>query len=191
MSDISEIISFWFKDLEPKQWYEVDPELDAQIKTRFGALQQSAAQGALDHWQQSSEGALALLILLDQFSRNLFRGSSQSFDADPKARDIARAAIANDYDLNCPDQAQQFFYLPFMHSEEIADQDYGVELFETRARSKDSLHARAHREIIASFGRFPFRNQALGRDTTPAEQTFLDEGGYGAIVRKLENKTES
>ena len=113
---------------------------------------------------------------------------ARSFAADPLARDIARGAIAMDLDLEIKGGEQQFFYLPFAHSEDMADQDFGVECVQTRKfqNDDDALHARAHREIIRTFGRFPFRNQVLNRDSSDAEQEFMFDGGYGNIVRKLQ-----
>ena len=132
---------------------------------------------------------MALLILLDQFSRNIYRGDGRSFAGDARARQVARKAVAHGFDLAYPLPERQFFYMPLVHSEDIADQNDGVAWMEERLGAdamNNVLHARAHREIIARFGRFPFRNAALGRATTPQEQDFMDQGGYGAVVRALE-----
>tara|TARA_R110002096_G_scaffold97354_4_gene217082 strand:- start:94120 stop:94698 length:579 start_codon:yes stop_codon:yes gene_type:complete len=183
-----QIIDFWVNDVGPKGWYEADTAVDRQIIERFGTAYDAAVAGDLNDWRDTSQGSLALLLLLDQFSRNMFRGDPRSFAADPLARDIARGAIAMDLDLEIKGGEQQFFYLPFAHSEDMADQDFGVECVQTRKfqNDDDALHARAHREIIRTFGRFPFRNQVLNRDSSDAEQEFMFDGGYGNIVRKLQ-----
>ena len=183
------ILDFWLNEVGPNGWYEANDDVDQMIRTRFTDTYQAAVAGALDDWRVTAMGSLALLLLLDQFSRNMFRGDAQSFDADPLAREIARQAIAQDLDLEVKGSEQQFFYLPFTHSEELIDQDFGVEMVRTRSynNNDDALHPRAHREIIRTFGRFPFRNQALGRDSSDAEKAFMQDGGYGAIVRKLQN----
>ena len=182
------IIDFWLNEVGPAGWYEANDDVDQIIISRFMASYQAALGGELDEWCNTANGSLALLLLLDQFSRNMFRGDPRSFQADPMARNVARNAIANDQDLEVKGLEQQFFYLPFTHSEDMGDQDYGVEMVRTRSHSNndDALHPRAHREIIRTFGRFPFRNQALGLVSTPEEETFMNDGGYGAIVRKLQ-----
>ena len=184
-----QIIDFWVKQVGPAGWYEADQDVDQQIIGRFMPAYDAAVNRKLDDWRDTPQGSLALLLLLDQFSRNMFRGSAQSFYADPLAREIARQAIDNNQDLQIKGLEQQFFYLPFTHSEELSDQDFGVEMVRARFfhNNDDALHARAHREIIRTFGRFPFRNQVLGRDSTPEEGAFMDDGGYGAIVRKPQN----
>jgi uncharacterized protein (DUF924 family) len=185
-----QIIDFWVNEVGPAGWYEADQDIDQQIISRFMPSYDAAVDGRLDHWRETAHGSLALLLLLDQFSRNMFRGSSKSFEADPTAREIARNAISIDQDLEIKGSEQQFFYLPFTHSEEMADQDFGVSCIRARSyhNEDDALHARAHREIIREFGHFPFRNQVLNRPSTSAEQTFMDDGGYGAIVRKLQSE---
>jgi len=185
-----EIYDFWVKEIGPKGWYEANPDVDALISARFSDAYADAVAGALDDWKESAVGCFALLILLDQFSRNMFRDEARAFDADPMARDVARHAIANDFDLEITGASQHFMYLPFTHSETLADQDYGVELAGTRDKSNtdDALHARAHREVILRYGRFPFRNKALGRVSSDVEHAFMDAGGYGTIVRELQAK---
>ena len=139
--------------------------------------------------RETAKGSLALLLLLDQFSRNMFRGNAKSFAADPLARDIARNAIAKNQDLEIKGSEQQFFYLSFTHSEQMDDQNYGVTAVQTRAynNTDDALHARAHHKIIREFGHFPFHNQVLNRESSADEVAFMDDGGYGAIVRKLQS----
>jgi uncharacterized protein (DUF924 family) len=183
------IIDFWVNEVGPVGWYEADQEVDQQIIARFTSTYDAAVDGRLDDWRETAKGSLALLLLLDQFSRNMFRGNANSFAADPLARDIARNAIAKNQDLEIKGTEQQFFYLPFTHSEQMDDQDYGVTAVRTRSynNTDDALHARAHREIIRKFGHFPFRNQVLDRESSAAEVAFMDDGGYGAIVRKLQS----
>ena len=192
MSDPVMILDFWLNEIGPKGWYVADEAVDAVIAARFGEAQAAASAGHLEHWVDGPSGTLAYLILTDQFSRNLFRGQAEAFACDSRARDAARRAVTEGWDLEVPEPARQFFYLPFEHSEDMADQNFAVELFETRMTPSEgegdaALHARVHRSIIKRFGRFPFRNAALGRKTTADEQAFIDEGGYGAAVRALQS----
>lgn len=186
-----EIVTFWCKDLTPGQWYEQDDALDDDIRQRFGAAVEAAQAGAFAQWEDTAEGTLALLILLDQFARNIFRGDGRSFVGDARARDVTRRAVARDFDQAYPMPERQFFLMPMMHSEALSDQDEGVHWMKTRLGEDwqiNHLHARAHRAVIERFGRFPFRNAALGRDSTPEEAAFMAEGGYGAIVRALQSE---
>ncbi|QCO56782.1 DUF924 domain-containing protein (plasmid) [Pseudorhodobacter turbinis] len=189
MSDPMEVLDFWLQKVGVKGWYEVDPAVDAEITDRFGDLWQAAHEGGLDHWIAGAAGTLAFLIVTDQFPRNMFRGDPRAFATDPRARDAARRALAENWDQDAPTPERQFFYLPFEHSEDAADQALAVECFSTRMDSPESaLHARAHQRIIQTFGRFPFRNVALGRKSTKEEEAFMAEGGYGAIVRALQGE---
>lgn len=170
------MIAFW-RDAGPSRWFKKDDAFDRAFRDRFIDAHEAAARGDLDAWRLSAKGALALCILLDQFPRNSFRGTPRMFATDAKARDVARGAMQSGFDKQTDQQLRQFFYLPFMHSEQLADQDLCVEL--TSPLGEDSAkYARMHRDIIARFGRFPHRNAALGRETTPEEQRFLDEGGF-------------
>jgi uncharacterized protein (DUF924 family) len=172
----ADVLAFW-REAGPKRWFRKDEAFDADFRSRFQHCHEAAMRGELDGWAADAEGALALLILLDQFPRNAFRGSARMFESDAKARDIARAAIAAGFDTPVEADLRNFFYLPFMHSENLADQDRAVEL--TRTLGDDPLrYAVLHRDIIARFGRFPHRNAVLGRVTTPEEQRFLDDGGF-------------
>jgi len=185
----ADVIRFWCDDCTPEEWYQQSDDLDATIRTRFGEAVTAAQGGAFAAWEETAEGALALLILLDQFSRNIFRGDARSFAGDARARQVARKAIARDFDQAFPMPRRQFFFMPLVHSESIGDQEDGVLFMAERLgedRAKNLLHARAHREVIAQFGRFPFRNAALGRETTDEEQAFLDAGGYRTVVNALE-----
>jgi uncharacterized protein (DUF924 family) len=172
----ADVLSFW-REAGPKRWFRKDDAFDAEFRSRFVGCHEAAMRGELDAWASDAGGALALLILLDQFPRNAFRGTARMFESDAKAREIARAAIASGFDAQIESDLRNFFYLPFMHSEDLADQDRAVEL--TRKLGDDPLrYAILHRDIVARFGRFPHRNAALGRVTTPEEQRFLDDGGF-------------
>lgn len=176
MTDAAEILKFW-SEAGPAKWYAKDAAFDAEIRTRFAATHEAAKAGERDGWAQTPEGALALVIALDQFPRNLFRDDARAFAADPKALAIANAAIAAGFDARIEPPMQQFFYLPLMHSEVLADQERCVDLFAGGAE-ENRKYAIIHRDVIARFGRFPHRNAVLGRDTTPEEQAFLDQGGF-------------
>lgn len=178
---ISEVLRFW-RDLGPRGWYAGTPEIDAEVRARFAPLWAEARDGALSAWAESAEGALALLLVLDQFPRNMFRDAPESFATDHAALTVASRAIAEEQDLEIAPPERQFFYLPFMHAEEIVAQSHGVTLFEERMPGDNVRHARAHRDVIARFGRFPWRNAALGRPSTAAEEAFLAAGGYRAAL---------
>jgi uncharacterized protein (DUF924 family) len=172
-----DIVAFWL-GAGPDKWFNKDSEFDADIRGRFLKTYEAAAAGQLESWESSPDGALALLILLDQFSRNMFRGDAKTFAADPQARRIADHALAHGFDLAVDPQARQFFYLPFMHSEELADQERCVGLYRVLGDAYLQKFADDHADIIRRFGRFPHRNDVLGRRTTPEEQAFLDGGGF-------------
>lgn len=182
-----EVLDFWLGEIGPDGWYAGGEDLDDECRARFGDLVEAAASEGLDHWVSGPAGALAFLLLTDQLPRNIHRGTAQAFAADPAARQAARRAIDQGWDMDVPEPERQFFYLPFEHSEDPADQDLSVSLIAERlpGMPESLLHARAHREIIARFGRFPFRNAALGRDSTEAEIEFLSKGGYAAAVEAL------
>ena len=180
------VLSFWTDEIGPKGWYFGGDNIDAIIRKRFEPLWDALAAGEYTDWAMSPEGALARIIVLDQFSRNMFRDSAKSFAADERALRFAQEAIQAGHDLEMPEPVRQFFYLPFMHSEEIDMQDECVRLFESKMNSPENLiHAKAHREIIARFGRFPFRNKALGRETTEEEADWLEHGGYASVVEAI------
>lgn len=178
---------FWMDEVGPRGWYRRDDALDARIRDRFGALWQQAVAGDLCHWCSNPHDMLAYLILTDQFPRNMFRGQARAFATDAQARRVAHWGVGHGWDQAIAAPQRQFFFLPFMHSEYIADQDRAVRLFKARMpAAHDNLrHAIAHRQVIRDFGRFPYRNAALGRATTPAEQDFLDQGGYGAALKAV------
>lgn len=173
-----DVLSFWFDGslcARRSVWFETDANFDA-VCTRFREAREAAKRGALDHWAGSARGALALIILLDQFSRNLHRGLPEAFAADAKAREVARVAIGRGFDLIVPAAARGFFYLPFEHSEDPADQDEAVRLFDPLG-GDDARYARGHRDVIRRFGRFPQRNAALGRVSSVAEAAYLADPG--------------
>jgi uncharacterized protein (DUF924 family) len=171
----AEILTFW-REAGRDRWYEKDEEFDAEVRRRYLDLWGAAAAGELSSWEASDEGALALVIVLDQFPRNMFRGEARAFASDAAAREVAGRAIARGADARIEPLLQEFLYLPFMHSEHLADQLRCVELFRS---SEDNLkYAEQHADIIRRFGRFPHRNRVLGRATTPEEQAFLDAGGF-------------
>lgn len=177
MHDIDQVHSFWFEESSEKQWFGKDPEFDRQIRERFGALVEAASQGKLEDWLDTPRGALAYILLLDQFTRNIHRGSGKAFAADAKARAAAIKALVDGYDQKIPDREKTFLYLPFEHSEELEDQERCVALFEAIGNDQLTDYAVRHRDIIARFGRFPHRNDVLGRESTDAEQEFLKQPG--------------
>ncbi|PKP72771.1 MAG: DUF924 domain-containing protein [Alphaproteobacteria bacterium HGW-Alphaproteobacteria-6] len=189
MADTAKVLEFWLNEVGPRGWYVADPAVDDEIRSRFLTLWQEAEAGDHGHWTSGPRGALAYLILTDQFPRNMFRDEARAFATDGRARAAADAAIAAGHDTAIAEPERQFFYLPFMHSEDIADQDRCIALIAAglpASGAGNRRHAEAHREVIARFGRFPYRNAALGRATTAAEAGFLAAGGYGAILRELD-----
>ena|ERR1700674_921849 len=174
-----EVRSFW-REAGPKRWYKVDPSFDEEIRERFLATWEAARAGGLAAWEQTPEGALALLLVVDQFPRNMFRGDARSFVTDALARAVAGRAIERKFDQTVAPPERNFFYLPYMHSEALADQEHAVALIRVIGDADGIKHAEAHRDLIRRFGRFPFRNQALGRTSTPAEAEYLAAGGYRA-----------
>jgi uncharacterized protein (DUF924 family) len=173
-----DVVSFW-RDAGPEKWFKKDDSFDRDIRDRFGALHADAAAGKHDAWAETPEGALALLLLLDQFSRNLFRGDAGTYAQDAKAREIARAALSKSFEQKVEPAFRSFFLLPFMHSEELADQRRCVLLAHAAGDPGTLKYARHHEGIVRRFGRFPHRNAILGRHTTPAEEAFLAGGGFG------------
>jgi uncharacterized protein (DUF924 family) len=172
-----DVVDFW-REAGPDKWFRKDDAFDAQFRDRFLPAHEAAARGEHDDWLRDAEGALALLVLLDQFPRNAFRGSPRTYATDPKAREIARAAIDAGYDTQAAPELRGFFYLPFMHSEELADLQRCVELSEALG-GETYRYAMHHKGIVERFGRFPHRNAVLGRKSTPEEERFLAEGGFG------------
>ncbi len=175
IASAAEVLAFW-REAGPKKWFNKDAAFDLDIRRRFLKTYEAAAAGKLADWEQTAEGALALVIVLDQFPRNMFRQTARAFAADPVAKAVAERAVSRGFDQQVPER--NFFYLPFEHSENAADQERSVALSRTTGNPDDLKWAELHADIIRRFGRFPHRNAVLGRITTPAEQAFLDGGGF-------------
>ena len=173
------ILAFW-RDAGPERWYTPDDAFDAEVRRRFLGLWQRAAAGELASWEASDDGALALVIVLDQFPRNMFRGDIRTYASDAEAREVAHRAIERGVDARIDPALREFLYLPFMHSEHLADQLRCIELERAAGHTESVKWAEHHADIIRRFGRFPHRNRLLGRETTPDEQAFLDQGGFSA-----------
>jgi uncharacterized protein (DUF924 family) len=187
--EATRILSFWFEEVGPEGWYKVSADLDARIRADWQPTWERALTDGLEGWQTTPEGTMAYIILTDQFPRNMFRDEARAFATDHLALRAAGKAIHHRWDMRLPEPGRQFFYLPLMHSESQSDQDRCVRLMLTRMPETgmpNLLHARAHREVIRRFGRFPHRNGALGRVSTPAERAFLGAGGYPALVNELQ-----
>jgi len=171
------VLAFW-RAAGPDKWFEKDAAFDAAIRARFLPTYEAAAAGELADWRATAEGTLALIVVLDQFPRNMFRGEARIYAADALARTVARVAIARGTDRQFSMTDRQFFYLPFSHSEDVDDQERAVALYREAGDDKALGYAEAHADIIRRFGRFPHRNAILGRQTTVAEQAFLEAGGF-------------
>lgn len=176
LADAHAVVAFW-EGAGPNMWFAKDAEFDRRFRERFAVLHEAAAAEQLTAWEATPEGALALMILLDQYPRNSFRDTPRMYATDPLARRLADAAVAAGHDRAVPEPLALFFYLPFAHSESLADQDRAVELVQ-RLGPIALAHAEHHRDIVRRFGRFPHRNPILGRTMTAEEQRYLDEGGY-------------
>ncbi|PUB19132.1 DUF924 family protein [Yoonia sediminilitoris] len=189
MVTVDEVLAFWLEECSPADWYRADPDFDKMIRDRFEDAWRASYDGSLGLWLASAKGTLAYIILTDQFPRNMFRGSGEAFATDACALAAAKMAIEHRWDMKIDEPARQFFYLPLMHSENLCDQERAVRLIHSRmplTGAKIGPHTQAHRNVIRDFGRFPYRNEALGRHTTQAEQVFLDAGGYGAAIRAVQ-----
>lgn len=169
------ILAFWFKEIQPAQWFQSSADFDEEIRTRFLSDYETALNGTYDPWLKDAEGALALIIMLDQFPRNMFRGTARMYEADAKALDCARQAVAKGHDQLLTPQQRGFIYLPFEHSEDLTDQETSVALFESMKDAEPVYYdyALKHLEVIKEFGRFPHRNILLGRENTAAEEKYL------------------
>jgi uncharacterized protein (DUF924 family) len=163
-----DVLEYWFSPEQSPRWYAADDKLDADIRRRFLATYEAACSGDLNEWRNTPQSLLALIIVLDQFPRNMFRGSARSFAADARAAALTKEGIEKGFDRSLRPTEQDFFYMPLMHSERLSDHD----LLITLGRGEDR-YARRHREIIVRFGRFPHRNETLGRETTAEEALFL------------------
>ncbi len=178
----AQILDFWFSDADTPQsfWFKSTPEIDAAIKAQFMDIHNRAASGEFDGQITSADDFLAIVLVFDQFPRNIFRGTARAFATDPLARQWARLAVERGHDLTQPTpNRRMFFYLPFEHSENLADQDEAVRLFEQMGYNDLTAHARAHRDVISAYGRFPHRNAFLGRPSTPDEEAYLSRPGAG------------
>lgn len=175
-AEAQDVIAFW-REAGPKQWFAKDSAFDMAFRDRFALLYSKASRGELAHWRTTPEGALAEILLLDQFPRNAFRNTPWAFATDARAVEAAAAMVAGGQDSQLPNDLRVFAYMPFEHSESLADQDRAVALI-TPISDEFASHARAHRDLIVRFGRFPHRNDILGRPSMPDEISFLAEGGY-------------
>lgn len=178
---LEEILTLWFSPRVQPLWFDSTPEFDAELRERFLLTYQAARGGELSGWEQSAEGALALVITLDQFPLNMFRGQAESFGGEAAARAVAGRAIDQGFDQPLGPAQKLFLYLPYMHSEVMADQDRSVELFRRAGLTQNLHYAEHHRDIVRRFGRFPHRNAILGRSSSPAELAYLasDEAFLG------------
>lgn len=170
------VIAFWFEELSPSQWFKKDPELDAEIRNRFGETYERVVRGETASWREIPKGRLAEVLVLDQFSRNMFRGEAKAFAADPLALRLAKEAIRSGDDKTLPKRMRHFLYMPFMHSESRADHRQALWLFFSLLPEgwRALLFEWKHWRIIARFGRYPHRNAVLGRESTPEEKVFLE-----------------
>lgn len=192
MKTAEDVLAFWLDELTPADWYAGGQELDQTIRDRFESTYDRVREGALSLWLTYPSGTLAYIILTDQFPRNMFRDTGKAFETDGIAKAAAKAAISKRWDMRIDAPARQFFYMPLMHSECLEDQERCVRLFKTRmaesaAGESNLLHARAHREIIRRYGRFPTRNHALSRNSSGLEQSYLEAGGYGTVVKQVQD----
>lgn len=179
-SAIEEVLSFWFSDRARAHWFDSSPVFDAMVAERLLPLHIAAAEGGLRDWTNSPRGCLALVVLLDQVPRNVFRNRPAAYATDPLAREVTRHALARGFDAQLDQPARMMLYLPLEHSEDPADQELSVRLIGALdAEPAWAEYARKHRDVIARFGRFPHRNAVLGRETTPEEAAFLAEHGTG------------
>ncbi|MGR3759594.1 DUF924 family protein [Roseobacteraceae bacterium NS-SX3] len=193
MAGPEEILEFWLDEVGEKGWYLQDDALDENIRNRFQTTWEGACEGKYSLWLTYPSGTLAYIILTDQFPRNMFRGSGQAFSSDAMAMAAAKVAINRKWDMKIDEPARQFFYLPLMHSENLCDQERCVRLMMERMPkygASNMLHARAHREVIRQFGRFPYRNKALHRHSTGPELDYVMAGGYGQTVQALQAAAE-
>jgi uncharacterized protein (DUF924 family) len=189
MTSADDVLSFWLDEVGPEDWYKGGEALDDQIRGRFQDTWAHLADGGLSLWLTYPSGTLAYILVADQFSRNMFRGTAEAFASDAAAGSAAKQAIARGWDMRIDEPARQFFYMPLMHAECLSDQDRCVRLLKTRMPETghmNLLHARAHRDVIRKFGRFPYRNEALGRKNKAEETAYLADGGYGSTVRAME-----
>ncbi|WP_110669829.1 DUF924 family protein [Salinicola halophilus] len=173
----ADVLAFWFEELAPKQWFKKDPALDRTIAERFGDTLAAAGRGECQAWRIGAEGRVAEILVLDQFSRNVYRDTPAAFAQDPLALSLAKALIDRGGDARLPTPRRVFAYMPFMHSETLADHDRALELFAQPGMEKELRYEQRHREILERFGRYPHRNAIIDRESTPAEVEFLRQPG--------------
>ena len=176
MRAFNDVLDFWFSEESRPRWFNSSAAFDEVINRQFGELYRAACDGGLGDWADSAEGALALVITLDQFPRNLFRGQSETYATDKQALSISERAIANSFDQALDDDGRAFLYMPFMHSEDKNMQERSVALFNAAGLAGNIKHAEQHRDIVRRFGRFPHRNAILGRESTEQERAYLSSG---------------
>lgn len=174
LASMDAVLAFWFAD--SARWWKKDPAFDAEVRDRFTALHQAIERGERESWLETATGTLAYVIVLDQLSRNMFRGTARMFASDPRARAAVRRALERGDDAELSPDERAFLFMPLMHSEDIADQDRSVALF-AHASPEQLRFAVQHRDIVRRFGRFPHRNALLGRESTPEERAFLMQPG--------------
>jgi uncharacterized protein (DUF924 family) len=175
-SSAASVLDFWFSARVRPLWFKSTPEFDAEVRQRFADTWQAAQRGELDLWEDSASGVLALVIVLDQFPLNMYRGRPEGFATEAAARDVARRGIARGFDGALDNSRRGFLYLPFMHSEQLGDQEYSVQLFAQPGMEDALKWAQHHRDIVQRFGRFPHRNALLGRISSAAEIAYLESG---------------
>ena len=171
-----DIVKFWFEEIDKSIWFNSTPEFDTYLRDRFQDMVQAALNDQLSSWKETPEGCLALVILLDQFPLNIYRGEAESFAGESKSREVAQIAIDRKFDQSLNDEKKAFLYLPFMHSENINDQNLSVSLFEEAGLKNNLRYAKHHRDIIERYGRFPHRNIILDRESSEEETAYLNSG---------------
>ncbi len=174
MTKPADIIQFWYSEPINKHWFASTAEIDSLIREQYAVLWQRGAEGSLDDWKQSAEGCLALILLFDQFPLNMYRGSAKSFATETTAIELTLYGIENAYDMQLPASQLNFFYMPLMHSELLAHQNLSIEKFEQAGLDANARFAKHHHSLIQRFGRFPHRNDILGRRSSPEEREYLD-----------------
>ncbi len=176
MTQAHDVLTFWFQDLSPKDWWVGGAHIDAHISQHFGTAVAQALRGELSAWRTSAKGRLAEIICLDQFTRNIHRGTAAAFAGDPIALTLAQEAILGGHDADLSLAERSFLYMPLMHSESLAIHEWAAKLFDQAGMEQNLESLKEHTEVIAKFGRYPSRNAALGRASTPVELTYLKDG---------------
>lgn len=175
--DATDILKFWFEELSPKDWFSADPGLDDRIRERFSPLLESARRAELFRWRVNGIGRLAEILVLDQFSRNVYRGTPAAFSADPLALALAQEAVALRCEQDWDPARRAFLYMPFMHSESLIIHEVALQLFSAPGLENNLDFEKRHKAILDRFGRYPHRNRILARSSTPEEEEFLRQPG--------------